>query len=214
MSLTFESYFPTILAFQDWSDAGALNAYIKEQIYALKIADPEGIERSNMRRIGAWHSKNNLNCLPEFANFTAKVTVAVQNYFDQLGYDPVWKAVCSDMWANVSPKYAYSRSHHHGDSLCSGVYYIQSDPSSGCINFVDPREQAIIRPYYSEEAFKERHHTWSKVHFEPIPGRLILFPGWLRHDVDPNMSEAEGETSNRISISFNFYQKRRVGNRE
>jgi len=213
-SLAFESYFPTILAFQDWRDAATLNAYLKEQIHALKVADPEGLERSNVRRIGAWHSQNNLNCLPEFANFTTKVTAAVQNYFDQLGYNPDWAAVCSDMWANVSSRYAYHRSHHHGDSLCSGVYYVQSNASSGRINFVDPREQAVIQPYYTEEALREKNHTWSKVHFEPISGRLILFPGWLRHDVDPNMSDAEGDAGNRISISFNFYQKRKVNNRQ
>lgn len=206
--LVLETYFPTLLAFQDWPDSLDLNTHLKEQIYALKKSDPKGIERSNMQRIGAWHSKTNLNHLPEFADFTARVTAAVQDYFDQLGYDPAWKATCDNMWANVSPKYAYNRSHSHGGSLCSGVYYVQASSDSGRINFVDPREQAVIKPHYTEEALKNRAHTWTKVYYDPIPGRIILFPGWLRHDVDPNMSDAEGDAGDRISISFNFYQKR------
>ena len=36
-----------------------------------------------------------------------------------------------------------------------------------------------------------------------MPGRLIIFPSWLKHEVEPNMSN-----ENRISLSGNFYYKR------
>ncbi|WP_426542175.1 TIGR02466 family protein [Dapis sp. BLCC M126] len=204
--LMIESYFPTLIAFQDWLDVISLNTYLKEQIYAWKAKDLEGIERSNVRSMGAWHSKTDMNQRPEFAEFTERVTLTVQEYFNQLGYDPSWKASCDSMWANISPKYAYNRSHNHGSTLCSGVYYVQSDPGhSGRINFTDPREQAVILPTYTKEAL-QRSHTWSNVYYDPIPGRIILFPGWLRHDVAPNLYNGTGKEADRISISFNFYQ--------
>ena len=37
---------------------------------------------------------------------------------------------------------------------------------------------------------------------EPIAGRLIMFPSWVTHCVDPNDSD-----DLRISVSFNFLQK-------
>ena len=45
--------------------------------------------------------------------------------------------------------------------------------------------------------------------YQPLDGRLIVFPAWLVHAVHPNLSEEEGEAGERISVSFNFYQIRR-----
>ena len=42
--------------------------------------------------------------------------------------------------------------------------------------------------------------------YQPLDGRLIVFPAWLVHAVHPNLSEEEGEAGERISVSFNFYQ--------
>jgi len=43
---------------------------------------------------------------------------------------------------------------------------------------------------------------WREKSYEPIAGRLIMFPAWLTHCVDPNQSD-----DTRISVSFNFLQK-------
>ena len=49
---------------------------------------------------------------------------------------------------------------------------------------------------------KAPSRLWRETHYEPIAGRLIMFPAWLDHCVDPNKSN-----ENRISVSFNFMQK-------
>ena len=38
--------------------------------------------------------------------------------------------------------------------------------------------------------------------YEPLEGRIIMFPSWLWHCVEPNESN-----DIRISVSFNFLQK-------
>ena len=43
---------------------------------------------------------------------------------------------------------------------------------------------------------------WREVHYEPIAGRIIMFPAWLWHEVKPNKSN-----DTRISVSFNFLQR-------
>jgi uncharacterized protein (TIGR02466 family) len=35
------------------------------------------------------------------------------------------------------------------------------------------------------------------VHYAPQPGRLVIFPSWIQHYVQPNLSDQD-----RISISF------------
>ena len=46
------------------------------------------------------------------------------------------------------------------------------------------------------------------MHFQPQEGRVIAFPGWLSHAVQPNLTALEGPAGDRISISFNFRQRR------
>jgi hypothetical protein len=33
--------------------------------------------------------------------------------------------------------------------------------------------------------------AFPRVSYRPVPGRLILFPAWLQHGMDPNRSDAE-----------------------
>ena len=42
---------------------------------------------------------------------------------------------------------------------------------------------------------------WKDVHIEPTVGRIIMFPFYLWHSVEPNKSN-----DIRISVSFNFIQ--------
>ena len=44
-------------------------------------------------------------------------------------------------------------------------------------------------------------HLWREVHLETVEGRIIMFPSWLWHSVEPNESN-----DIRISVSFNFIQ--------
>jgi uncharacterized protein (TIGR02466 family) len=43
---------------------------------------------------------------------------------------------------------------------------------------------------------------WREVRVNPVVGRIIIFPAWLWHCVEPNESN-----DIRISVSFNFLQK-------
>ncbi|MEM7316992.1 MAG: TIGR02466 family protein, partial [Planctomycetota bacterium] len=90
----------------------------------------------------------------------------------------------------------------------SGVYYVQSPEGAGAVNFTDPRTQnLILTPRLSPD--NRSKNTWTSVQYEPVAGRLILFPSWLYHAVEPNLSELAGEAGDRICISFNMIQRRK-----
>ena len=77
--------------------------------------------------------------------------------------------------------------------LWSGVYYVQSNADSGRIFFTDPRYQATMYSPRYAPGKDRKAEVWSEVYYQPIEGRLILFPSWLMHEVEPNLSESEGK---------------------
>jgi len=110
-------------------------------------------------------------------------------------------AVMGNMWANINPPGGYNRPHIHPNSHFSGVYYIKAPKNSGNIVFNEPKPGAhMVMP--RRKPGKPPSHLWKEVHVDPLEGRIIMFPSWLWHCVEPNESN-----DIRISVSFNFLQK-------
>lgn len=99
------------------------------------------------------------------------------------------------LWANVNLPGAKHSVHAHPNNFFSGVYYVQTDSRANTIRFHDPRGQtdAVMPPRTENNVFNS-----NVAHVEAKPGRLVMFPAWLRHDVPTNLSHRE-----RISLSFN-----------
>jgi uncharacterized protein (TIGR02466 family) len=204
-----ESYFPTLIYYQDLPEASELNQTIKSHLYDLRSSEPDGIVRSNVKRVGSWHSPDDLNKRDEYRQLSETISASAQRVFQDAGYDPAYEPAVDNMWAIINPRYGFNRNHTHPNVLWSGVYYVQAPPNCGRIFFTDPRPQAsvLIPRYVPDEPRKPEF--WSEVYYEAIEGRLLMFPSWLVHEVEPNMSEAEGSASDRIAISFNLGQRRR-----
>jgi uncharacterized protein (TIGR02466 family) len=204
-----ESYFPTVIFFRDLPNGAELNDAIKPAIYAWRDADPTGIVRSNVAQEGSWHSSLDMAARPDFAVLVREVQAQAEGLFAQLGYDPAYRPALSNMWTNIHPRHGFNRSHMHPNALWSGAYYVQSPPRSGRILFSDPRAQALnFRPFYRGDR-PVPPIGWTEVYYEAVEGRILFFPAWLRHEVEPNLSSAEGRAGDRISVSFNFVQQRR-----
>lgn len=208
-SLTRESFFPTLVYYRDLPGAAGLNAAIKPHIYDWREQDAEGIVRSNVKRVGSWHSTLDMALKPEYRPLVDQIVAYAGVIFDDLGYDPAFEPFIDNMWANLNPRYGYNRGHTHPNVLWSGVYYVQSNEASGRIIFIDPRAQAhVLEPRYAPSE-KRKAEAWSEVYYQPVEGRIILFPAWLQHEVEPNLSDAEGPAGDRISVSFNIGQRPR-----
>jgi uncharacterized protein (TIGR02466 family) len=207
IELRRQLYFPTLIFFADLPGAGALNEAMKPHIYAWRDQDPDGRHFSNVRDVGAWQSFDDMHRRAPYAKLVEAILAATQVVFGELGYDPDSSPQVDNMWANINPRYGYNRSHTHGNVLWSGVYYVQTPQNCGRIRFMDPREQAkVLLPRFAKGARKPE--CWSEVYYEAVAGRLILFPAWLAHDVEPNLAEADGPAGDRISVSFNVQQRR------
>jgi uncharacterized protein (TIGR02466 family) len=200
-------FFPTPVYYTDLADAAALNADLLARIRAWREADPDGDFRTNEPQLGGWHSPTDMHTRREFDPLTREIFELVHGVFSSLGYDPAWEPACDSMWVNVNPRHASNRQHTHPHALWSGVYYVQTPPECGLLYFTDPRPQAqVLTPYYDRD--RRSPLTWSEVHFQPLAGRLIVFPAWLSHAVQPNVTPESGPAADRVSVSFNFHQRR------
>ncbi|QPM92334.1 TIGR02466 family protein [Pseudooceanicola algae] len=204
-----ESHFPTGIYFRDFNDAAEVNSHLLEAVLAERAADETGISRSNVSKLGGWHSQTDLHRKPAFADFSARLLATVTDIGTSLRYDPAYEIAIDNMWAIMNPPGSYNRAHIHPNTLWSGVYYIQVPQESGRIVFTDPRSQALTAPAMFDPSQPRTPESWSEVFFDPRPGRMILFPNWLYHEVAANMSELIGLAGERVILSFNLFQRRR-----
>lgn len=204
-----ESYFPTPIYFVDLDAVDELNASLLQHILTWRAENPDGIVRSNAARVGAWHSAADAHRRPEYRALALEILDYAQLVFDDQGYDPNYEPALEMMWVNISPRHGFNRYHNHPGVLWSGVYYVKAPKNSGRISFNDPRSQAHVIEAFFPETGPQNSEVWSEVFFEPFDGRLLLFPAWLYHQVEPNLADGEGGTSDRISISFNLFQRKK-----
>lgn len=201
-------YFPTAVFSFKVPGAASLNRHLKETIYEVRSKDQKGIARSNYRELGGWHSKNALHKEPQFIEIAQYVEAFCGCVSDKLGYHPDYALKIGSMWSIINPPGGVNQAHVHPQSLWSGVYYVQAPKNSGSISFTDPRTANVMhQPQFKPQKTRPKS-CWTKVHFEPEAGKMLLFPSWLYHSVAPNMSEAKGDDADRIIISFNLSQHR------
>ena len=187
------AYFPTIIYAKDLQ---LDNRLFEREVIEWSKKD-KGIKRTNM--IG-WHSTTEMHKIPVFKPLVDELfKMQMEIYKEELlSREPI----IGNMWANINPPGGYNRPHIHPNSHFSGVYYIKAPQNSGDIVFNDPRSGAhMIMPERIKDS-KPPSHLWREVRINPLEGRLIMFPSWLWHCVDPNESN-----DIRISVSFNFIQK-------
>jgi uncharacterized protein (TIGR02466 family) len=85
----------------------------------------------------------------------------------------------------------YLQIHHHNDVDITGTYYYQTNGNDGDFFFESP-----VAPAPHSICFSSQHH---RLYIKPEVGKIILFPGWIRHGVLTNTSDTD-----RIGISFNI----------
>ena len=102
----------------------------------------------------------------------------------------------NNMWAIINTGGSANLRHQHGNSTISGAYYVRAPKNSGDIVFYDPWPA----PVYTYPKSVNPNLLNAQVNgISPKEGALVLFPSYLDHSVNENLSNEE-----RIVISFNI----------
>jgi len=186
-----EQFFPTTIY---GHDTQLDNNFLANEIVAWSKQNP-GVKKTN---VNGWHSETNMHELPQFKPLVDELFKMQHQVFKEEWLDK--EPRLGNMWANINYKGGYNRPHIHPNSLFSGVYYVKSQPNSGKLICNDPRP-GIQTNMPTRVKGQPPKHLWREIHLEPKEGRILMFPSWLWHCVEPNESN-----DIRISVSFNFIQ--------
>jgi uncharacterized protein (TIGR02466 family) len=102
-------------------------------------------------------------------------------------------------WVNYTKKYEINTPHGHSYVSVVGVYYVKTNEKSGDLLLHDPR--GVTNMFLNSEIDTSGNLVDGRAYFrfKPKIGDLILFPSYLMHSVEPNMSDEI-----RISLAMNF----------
>jgi len=88
--------------------------------------------------------------------------------------------------------------HHHSSAKLVGVYYVSANLGQGDILLHDPRGATT---WDDPQARSDDGKTMRSFHrITPVSGMLLLFPGYLIHSVEPNLTDDV-----RLSIAIEVY---------
>ena len=116
----------------------------------------------------------------------------VKDYFPT--YYP-YNPVVYNGWVQTHKRGGMLHIHDHGGVIVACVYYVKAPKNCGDLLLVDPRG-SVNWDWESNDGFDGAKYK----RITPKEGKLVIFPGYLLHAVDPNNSEEE-----RVSIAINIH---------
>lgn len=185
--------FPTPVWTIQLENYKTINEKMFEYIKDAQIKDQKGISKSNIK---GWHS-NDFDLKDEsLKKFISFISPSIRQVMIDMNWEVEKQTVKIDnMWAIINTGGSANARHQHGNSTISGAYYVRAPKNSGDIVFYDPRPAPV---FYFPRAVSSNLLNAQVNAINPKEGALILFPSYVDHSVNENLSNEE-----RIVISFN-----------
>lgn len=151
----------------------------------------------NISNYGGYQSNDinlNENSLTDLINNVGNIVSNVGHNILNLKND----LKISNCWFNINGYKDFNVSHKHSFSILSCVFYAKVPENSGKLVLVNDYEI----PCYLEPRFVNAGNKFNATEkkFNPKDNSLFIFPSWINHFVEPNMSKED-----RISFAFNTY---------
>ena len=187
-------FFPTPVWTLQLDNYQSINEQMYEFIKNTQSKDREGISKSNIK---GWHSKDFNMKENEPKNFIKFILPAIEQVITDMNWEKQKQSInINNMWAIINTGGSANLRHQHGNSTISGAYYVRAPKNSGDIVFYDPRPAPV---YTYPKAVNPNLLNAQVNGISPKEGALVLFPSYLDHSVNENLSNEE-----RIVISFNI----------
>ena len=184
--------FPTTIFSVKINNHQEFNKPLLKEIYKHK-KNNKSYSKSN---VGGFHSSIDIhknkafNKLSEFILDTMNEIVENDYNFELYKNQNIRVKEIEAMWYMINNKNHYNSKHIHPNTWISGAYYLKiPTKESSKLLFEDP---VRVRGYTDECSYNIYAHGIEE-------GVLVLFPGWLYHEVPVNTSDKD-----RVVISFNI----------
>jgi uncharacterized protein (TIGR02466 family) len=202
--MKIREYFPTRVYSAALQKTGApeLNRRLLQECRQLRADDAAGRRWSSKNFPGGYTSYGSSHRMqrisPTFEALERKLHSHVKAFAAAAQWNLKGRVLSmTDCWVNIMRRRTAHSLHLHPLSTLSGTYYVQVPSGSPGIKFEDPRlDRFMAAPPRAANA-RPSNRAW--ITLPAMPGHLVLFESWLRHEVAPNPVDEE-----RISVSFNY----------
>jgi uncharacterized protein (TIGR02466 family) len=203
--MPIQRYFPTTL----WAaklklpkSTSSFNEALLKECYAFREIDDAGRRWSKKNYVAGYTSYSSIANLHErstrFETLKKTIDREVLAYARRLEMDLQGRRLeVSAFWINIMGECAHHSFHLHPLSAISGTYYVQVPKDSGSFKIEDPRIACFMGspPRKAQSRVENRRY----IDIPCVPGDLLLFESWLKHEVPANRAKVD-----RVSISFNY----------
>jgi len=143
--------------------------------------------------VSTYSTNNQLHNAEPLAELTNEIKKHIQVYWKILGIDDRLYPTINQCWANIHKRNSITLQHSHSLMPIVATFYVQADPGSGGLVLTNPMEYGLTHIPFST-VIEDKIETI--INIETC--NLILFPGWIRHKTEENLSN-----SDRIVLSYN-----------
>jgi uncharacterized protein (TIGR02466 family) len=133
---------------------------------------------------------------PAITRMLKEVEKQAPGLYAEFGVRDSFKQIIENYWVNFNKPGMFNKPHLHPSSVFTGVYYAKAEKNSGNIVIHNSSDKEFTLQSYTD---KPTRFNMSNPAYEPSTGLVIIFPSWLQHSVEMNLSGTD-----RISVSFHF----------
>lgn len=201
-----EQLFPTLLYRARLGGPGEkqLLASLADSARAIAMDDAAGqawCAKNNYRGYTSYGSLTDLAWRdPAFADLEARLDAHVAAFARDLEFDLGGRPLKLDnLWVNILEPGGVHTGHIHPHAVVSGTLYLETPAGSAPLKIEDPRLPMMMAAPPKKARARAENRPF--VFVAPTPGLVVLWEGWLRHEVPPARDDLDSE---RISVSFNY----------
>lgn len=199
MNKGLNTLFPTPVWLAERADDG-LSRCLAEAIHDIEAGDHAFDSAAYPHGYSSYLSRIPLTRDTRFQSITEWVLDQAKQFLLQAGVrkSPTLRLQVHDLFCNINRRHAIHGPHRHECSDLSAVYYVTANPSSAPFVMTSPLEP--LHMYTRAALYHEDSLMLNDQHaVQPSSGRLLIFPSWLLHEVQPQRCDEE-----RISLAFNL----------
>jgi uncharacterized protein (TIGR02466 family) len=206
--MPIEAWFPLAIYYEDLPEAAAHRQSLLETVLQLEQGGDDRRAYPEMAWTGDLHGVQQIHQDPRFAWIVEQLQQQAEIYLLNIGVDlSQIELYVQRGWPIVARPQQQVGPHCHNSAHLSAVYYIAIPETEGLdpgslVFFDDARVNEVCPGLGSENTAivdEDNYFNQLQIAYEPVEGRMLLFPAKQRHAVTTNET-----TELRVSLSFDI----------
>lgn len=175
----------------DQIDTGNLEEKLQSE-FARSSSGPSSLEKNG--GVSTYDTNCNLH-LEEYTKTISNIVLQhARLYWKVLDVDTRLEPRIDQCWSNIHYNNGITIEHSHSLYPIVATLYVKSEKNSGNLVLINPMEYSLTHIPYGVPI---ENKTETSINVST--GDLVLFPGWVRHKTEENLSNQP-----RIVLSFNI----------